>query len=115
MGANEKRSTSSSSFPRSCLLELQLLDPDMFVCLLQGVQEIANSYVDQQQEKKVRGDEIAICDTPCRDRCFVFLTGCASMSSHPASKTFTMLYKSAYITSSSVIATFDIDIELPHS
>ena len=30
-----------------------------FVCLLQGVQEIANSYVDQQQETKGRGDEIA--------------------------------------------------------
>jgi len=29
------------------------------VSLLQGVQEIANSYVDQQQEMKGRGDEIA--------------------------------------------------------
>ena len=32
---------------------------NVFVCLLQGVQEIANSYVDQQQEKKGRGDEKA--------------------------------------------------------
>ena len=30
-----------------------------FVCLLQGVQEIANSYVDQQQEFKERRDVIA--------------------------------------------------------
>jgi hypothetical protein len=31
----------------------------MFVCLLQGVQEIANSYVDQQQILKERRDVIA--------------------------------------------------------
>jgi hypothetical protein len=28
------------------------------VCLLQGAQDVANSYVDQQQETKERGDEI---------------------------------------------------------
>jgi len=30
----------------------------LFVCLLQGVQEIANSYVDQQQRSKERRDVI---------------------------------------------------------
>ena len=31
----------------------------LFVCLLRGVQEIANSYVDQQQQSKKRRDVIA--------------------------------------------------------
>ena len=41
----------------------------MFVCLLQGVQEIANSYVHQQQEAKERRDVIAkeeIRDRPAK-------------------------------------------------
>jgi len=41
-----------------CALSCQIPAEAVFVFLLQGVQELTNSYVDQQQETEGRGDEV---------------------------------------------------------